>query len=227
MREGTAPSGSDPPYETREIKILVIQVDSLGVISWHVGTVLERVISAVADLVTPLLESSFMSLKLRTGSLAVLSITGALVITGCTSGAPMVSLSFQAKSVEREVLDTGTQGSSGGDLVAGFGDLLDSDGQVIGHFDVVTTVNRIMEGADGRFVQAEYSFGPEGADSFIIIGAEQFATDGGLPPVERPATYAVTGGTGIYKGANGQCDVFRNDDPKAFTTTVNCSFSVL
>ena len=168
MREGTAPSGSDPPYETREIKILVIQVDSLGVISWHVGTVLERVISAVADPVTPLLESSFMSLKLRTGSLAVLSITGALVITGCTSGAPMVSLSFQAKSVEREVLDTGTQGSSGGDLVAGFGDLLDSDGQVIGHFDVVTTVNRIMQGADGRFVQAEYSFVPDGDDSFII-----------------------------------------------------------
>ena len=145
----------------------------------------------------------------------------------CTGHHGVYFGSAHAKSVEREVLDTGTQGSSGGDLVAGFGDLLDSDGQVIGHFDVVTTVNRIMEGADGRFVQAEYSFGPEGADSFIIIGAEQFATDGGLPPVERPATYAVTGGTGIYKGANGQCDVFRNDDPKAFTTTVNCSFSVL
>ncbi|MFZ4497169.1 MAG: hypothetical protein ACOYN7_06935 [Candidatus Nanopelagicales bacterium] len=168
-----------------------------------------------------------MTRNLRTGTLTLLTITGALAITGCSSGSPMVSLSFQAKSIEREVLDTGAQGSSHGDLVAGFGDLLDSDGQVIGHFDVVTTVNRIMEGADGRFVQAEYSFGAEGADSFLISGAEQFATDGGLPPVKRPATYAVTGGTGIYKGANGQCDVFRNDDPKAFTTTVNCSFSVL
>lgn len=168
-----------------------------------------------------------MTTRFRIGTLALLTLTGALVVTGCSSGTSMVTLSFQAKSIAREVIDTGAEGSSHGDLVAGHGELLDADGQVIGEFDVVTTVNRILDGADGRFVEAEYSFGAEGADSFLITGAEQFATDGGLPDVERPASYAVIGGTGIYKGANGQCDVFRNEDPNAFTTTVNCSFAVL
>lgn len=163
----------------------------------------------------------------RTTTLALLSLAGALVVTGCSSGTSMVTLSFQAKSIVREVIDTGAEGSSHGDMVAGHGELLDAEGQIIGEFDVVTTVNRTLDSADGRFVKAEYSFGAEGADSFLITGAEQFATDGGLPAVERPATYAVIGGTGIYKGANGQCDVFRNEDPNAFTTTVNCSFAVL
>ena len=163
----------------------------------------------------------------RTITLTLLSLAGTLVVTGCSSGTSMVTLSFQTKSVTREVIDTGPKGSSHGDLVAGHGELLDTDGEIIGQFDVVTTVNRILDGADGRFVEAEYSFGVEGADSFLITGAEQFATDGGLPVVKRPATYAVIGGTGIYKGANGQCDVFRNEDPKAFTSTVTCSFAVL
>lgn len=171
--------------------------------------------------------SVVMSTKSRISTLTLLSITGALLLTGCGSGESMVTLSFQAKSVERELLDTGIKGSSHGDLVAGYGDLLDSDGQLIGHFDVLTTVDRVTEVADDRFVQAEYSFGNEGIDSILISGAEQFPKDGAPPTMKRPAVYAVTGGTGIYKGAHGQCDVFRNEDPKAFTTTVNCSFAVL
>lgn len=168
-----------------------------------------------------------MTTHSRTSARALLVLVGALAVTGCSSGPSMVTLSFQAQSVAREAIDIGAEGSSHGDLIAGHGDLLDDGGQIIGQFDVVTTVNRILDGADGRFVEAEYSFGAEGADSFLITGAEQFATDGGLPDVERPASYAVIGGTGIYKGANGQCDVFRNEDPNAFTTTVNCSFAVL
>jgi hypothetical protein len=168
-----------------------------------------------------------MSNAARTVTLALLALTSTLGIAGCSSGPQMVTLSFQARSVEREAIDLGAEGSSPGDLIAAYGDLLDADGQVIGQFDVYTVVSRVLDSADGRFVQAEYSFGDDGTDSFLIAGADQFSSDGGLPAVKRPAIYAVTGGPGIYKGAHGQCDVFRNEDPKAFTTTVNCSFAVL
>lgn len=67
----------------------------------------------------------------RTITLVLLSLAGTLVVTGCSSGTSMVTLSFQTKSVTREVIDTGPKGSSHGDLVAGHGELLDADGEVI------------------------------------------------------------------------------------------------
>jgi len=158
--------------------------------------------------------------------LAVALILAPLGLAACSTGPKEVTLNFQARSVDRSTVDLGTQGSSHGDLVAGNGDLLNDQGEVIGHFDVVSIVDRVTTDSDDRFLQAEYSFGPQGADSFVILGAEKFALNGGLPVVDRPANYAVVGGTGVYRGANGQCDVHRNNDPKKFTTSVSCTFTV-
>ena len=167
-----------------------------------------------------------MNLPFRLGVSTVIGLLAPVTLVACSSGPHEITLNFQAKSVDRGTLDLGDKGSSRGDLVAGNGDLLGEEGQVIGHFDVVSIVDRLMTDSDGRFLQAEYAFGPEGADSFVILGAEQFAVNGGLPIVNRPASYAVVGGTGAYRGANGQCEVFRNDDPKKFTTSVSCTLTV-
>ena len=168
-----------------------------------------------------------MILPFRLGVLTVMGLLAPVTLVACGSGPQEITLNFQARSVERGTVDLGTQGSSRGDRVAGNGDLLNDQGEVIGHFDVVSVVDRVTTDSDGRFLQAEYSFGPQGADSFVILGAEKFALNGGLPVIDRPANYAVVGGTGVYRGANGQCDVHRNNDPKKFTTSVSCTFTVM
>lgn len=153
-----------------------------------------------------------------------LAATSLLALAACSSGASndTVEISFQSKFNERAVMDASETGSSLGDYIPGSGDLLDADGAVIGQFDVHSFVTRTLDDAEGRLVTAEYSFGEEGADSFIIMGAEHFLVDGGLPDPNRLLSYAVVGGTGIYNGANGQCNVQRTDE--IFTT--DCVFTV-
>jgi hypothetical protein len=163
---------------------------------------------------------------MNTTTLASIALVLAAPITlvGCSGGASteMISISFQSNFNDRQVMDMGGEGSTLGDYVNGNGDLLDESGQVIGQFDVSSQNTRSTESAEGRIVTAEYQFG-DGADSFIIQGAEQFETDGGLPALDRPLTYAVVGGTGKYFGANGECLVHRRQD--AYTT--ECTFLVI
>jgi hypothetical protein len=130
----------------------------------------------------------------------------------------MTEVSFQSSFVGREVIDVGEEGSSIGDYVAGHGDLLDANGNIIGQFDVHTLVTRFDGVTEWRHVSAEYSFG-DGRDSFVITGNESFEV-GGTAAEGRPLNYAVTGGTGAYTGATGECIVNREGESFVVTCKV-------
>lgn len=153
-----------------------------------------------------------------------LALTAPLTLVGCSgdSSTEMISVSFQSRFNDREVMDMGEKGLTLGDYVNGNGDLLDESGQVIGQFDVSSQITRTTEGVEARMTTAEYQFG-DGTDSFIIQGAEQVETESGLPAQDRPLTYAVVGGTGTYMGADGECLVMLQRD----AYEVGCTFLVV
>ena len=135
----------------------------------------------------------------------------------------LVELSFMSKVNSREVIDIGKPGSSMGDIVVGNGDVLNLSGTIIGAVEYLGTVTHIKQESEFRWLHSEYYFG-DGTDSIIIEGAEEFQTPSGLPVANRPQIFAVTGGTGIYYGANGECSAKRTDAMNFVTT---CQFSVL
>ena len=153
-----------------------------------------------------------------------LALAAPIALVGCSesSSTEMISLTLQSNFDDRQVMDTGEDGSTLGDYVNGNGDLLDESGQVIGQFDMTSHTTGVTETSETRMVIAEYQFG-DGADSFLIQGAEQFETDGGLQASDRPLAYAVIGGTGKYMGANGECLVHRRE--AAFS--IECTFLVV
>ena len=167
---------------------------------------------------------TFVRMKKTTIALAALAMIAPLALAACGSGdgRETVTISFNSKFNERTVMVMNEEGSVLGNYIPGNGDMMDESGNVMGQFDVNSVVTRTMDDAEGRLVTAEYSFGTDGADSFIIMGAEHFAAEGGLPVEGRQLNYAVVGGTGKYKGANGECDVHREGE--VFTT--ECSFTV-
>lgn len=145
--------------------------------------------------------------------------TGLAACSSTASSPETTTLTFTTSFTDRQVMDTGEQGSSLGDYINGHGDVLDTAGQVIGQFDVSSQTTGRTDTSEIRLVTAEYEFG-DGADSFIIQGSERFALDGGQPDLDRPLNYAVVGGTGTYMGANGECLVHRRDA----AYEVDCTF---
>ena len=135
----------------------------------------------------------------------------------------LVELSFKSKISSREVIDLGKPGGSIGDVVSGNGDVLDLAGNVIGGVEYLGTVTHLKTDSEFRWLQSEYFFG-DGTDSILMHGAEEFQTPSGLPVFNRPQNFSITGGTGKYFGANGQCFVKRTEASNFITT---CLFSVL
>lgn len=135
----------------------------------------------------------------------------------------LVELVFTTHVNEREVIDLGKPGDSLGDRVIGNGDILDLDGKKIGVVEYQSVVSHLKKGTLFRWLHAEYAMG-DGTDSIIIEGAEEFESSSGLQVLNRPQTYAVTGGTGLYFGANGQCSSVR---PDGLNFAIQCVFSVL
>lgn len=119
------------------------------------------------------------------------------------------------------MLDLSGESTRLGDSIPGSGDLMDTDGNIIGIFDIHTVVTRSSTG-EGRLFSAEYSFGDSGVDAIVVIGAEHGLEPGQIPDPERLTTYAVVGGTGQYKGARGECDV----DLVGEFYTITCTFTV-
>lgn len=135
----------------------------------------------------------------------------------------LIELTFKSRVINREKFDLGAPGGSLGDMVIGNGEVLDLSDNVIGAVEyqgLVTHVNNVTE---IRWLQSEYSFG-DGADSILMEGAEEFETPSGLPVLNRPQNFPVTGGTGKYFGASGQCSVYR---PDGLNFVTKCQFSVL
>lgn len=156
--------------------------------------------------------------------LAALAMTASFALAACSSAGDTesVTISFQSKFNDRKVMVMGEDGAVLGNYIPGNGDLLDESGNIMGQFDTNAVVTRSMDGAEARLITAEYSFGTDGADSIIIMGAEYFDDEGGLAVENRQLSYAVVGGTGKYKGANGECDVHREGDKYI----VDCNFRV-
>lgn len=135
----------------------------------------------------------------------------------------LVDITFKSRIINREKIDLGTPGGSLGDQVVGNGEVLDLRNKVIGAVEYQGLVTHINATTEIRWLQSEYAFG-NGTDSIAMEGAEEFEFTSGLPVLNRPQTFAVTGGTGNYFGANGQCSVTRPDGVNFVT---RCLFSVL
>lgn len=154
--------------------------------------------------------------------LMLLALAAPVALSACGSGGDTVELTFQSAFKDRQAEITGSAGTNMASTVAGHGTLTDEAGKQIGTFNVTSIVTRESPKSENRLVSAEYGFG-DGTDSILIAGSEEFATPTGLPFLKRPLHYAVTGGTGAYAGASGECLVHRTAGNK-FTTT--CTFTV-
>lgn len=135
----------------------------------------------------------------------------------------LIEMTFKSKVLNREKFDLGAVGASIGDQVIGNGDVLDINNNVIGTVEYEGLVTRINKDTEIRWLQAEYGFG-DGSDSILMEGAEEFESPTGLPVLNRPQNFPITGGTGKYFGANGQCSVYR---PDGLNFVTKCQFSVL
>jgi hypothetical protein len=135
----------------------------------------------------------------------------------------LIELTFKSRVINREKIDLGVPNASMGDMVLGNGEILDLNNKVIGSVEYQGIVTRTNQTTEQRWLQSEYSFGV-GTDSILMEGAEEFETPSGLAVLNRPHIFSVTGGTGKYFGASGQCSVSRPDGLNFIT---KCQFSVL
>ncbi len=117
----------------------------------------------------------------------------------------ITTLQFAAKFEQRNPIDIDPPGPSLGDGFPGSGVLLDAKKNKIGTFDVVSYITRINANSVNRWVQAQYSFG-SGSDSINIEGDQEFEFTG-FPVKKKTEHFAVSGGTGKYSGARGECVV--------------------
>ncbi len=137
--------------------------------------------------------------------------------------AEAVTITFKPiqKNDEREVVDLGALGPSTGDSILGHGIINDLNGREIGNFEFVSFVTDKRSDAEVRWLHAQYAFGN---DSILIEGARSFMPNNGKAALNLPSSYAVTGGTGKYAGARGECRVIRITDNDFHTV---CKFQTL
>lgn len=137
--------------------------------------------------------------------------------------AEAVKLTFKPvqKNDEREVVDNGAPGASTADSILGHGIINDLGGKEIGHFHFVSFVTEKRPDAEVRWLHAQYAFGN---DSILIEGARDFMPNNGKAVLNLPSSYPVTGGTGKYAGARGECRVIRVTDNDFHTV---CKFQTI
>ena len=135
----------------------------------------------------------------------------------------LIELTFKSRVINREKIDLGAPGGSLGDMVLGNGEVLDLNNNVIGGVEYQGIVTHLTPMTEQRWLQSEYYFG-DGTDSILMEGAEEFETPSGLPVPNRPQMFAVTGGTGKYFGASGQCSATR---PDGLNFVTKCQFSAI
>jgi hypothetical protein len=137
--------------------------------------------------------------------------------------AEAVTLTFKPiqKNDEREVFDNGAPGPSTADSILGHGIINDLSGKEIGHFHFVSFVTEKRPNAEVRWLHAQYAFGN---DSILIEGARDFMPNNGKAVINLPTNFPVTGGTGKYAGARGECRVIRVTDSDFHTV---CKFQTI
>lgn len=137
--------------------------------------------------------------------------------------AEAVTLTFKPvqKNDDRQVIDLGVPGPSLGDSILGHGIINDLHGKEIGYFEFISFVTDKRTDSEIRWLNAQYAFGP---DSILIEGAQTFMANNGKAPLNVPSGYAVTGGTGKYSGAKGECRVVRVADGDF---NIICKFTAL
>ena len=148
---------------------------------------------------------------------AAVSAAVLLGLTACSSDNSSTHLTFDTRNTTRAQMDLGTGGPSVVDELDGDGEILAPDGSVIGHFELASFATREEAGREQRMTLGEYNFGG-GEDAIMIMGANDYPAGGGLP--DKPIRFAVTGGTGKYAGAAGQCGVSFAKPKFAFDCTL-------
>ena len=117
----------------------------------------------------------------------------------------ITTLQFAAKFEQRRSIDIDPTGPSLGDEFPGSGLLVDSKKNTIGTFNVISFITRINANSVNRWVEAQYAFG-SGSDSINIEGDQEFEFTG-FPEKNYTEHFAISGGTGKYAGARGECVV--------------------
>ena len=146
------------------------------------------------------------------------------VLTFSLAGfAEAVTLTFKPlqNNNERQVIDLGAPGPSVGDSILGHGIINDLSGKNIGYFEFISFVTDKTANSDIRWLHAQYAFGN---DSILIEGAQEFMPNGGKAALNLPSSFAVTGGTGKYAGARGECRVIRMTENDFHTA---CKFQTI
>ncbi len=124
---------------------------------------------------------------------------------------PMIyELDFIARFDHRIVVDTGTGGPSADDVIAGHGSLWDKKSARIGRFDANTRLTETLENGDRRVLFVTYTFG-DGQDSIVILGTGTYTGAHGLMNQQATNIFSVSGGTGKFLAAGGQCGITRLD----------------
>jgi hypothetical protein len=137
--------------------------------------------------------------------------------------ADAITLTFKPlqNNNERQLIDLGAQGPSLGDSILGHGIINDLTGKEIGYFEFISFVTDKTANSDIRWLHAQYAFGN---DSILIEGAQEFMPNGGKAALNLPSSFAVTGGTGKYAGARGECRVIRVTENDFHTV---CKFNTI
>jgi hypothetical protein len=137
--------------------------------------------------------------------------------------AEAVTLTFKPvqKNDARQIIDLGDAGPSVGDSILGHGVINDLNGKEIGNFEFVHFVTDKKPNSEIRWVHAQYAFEN---DSILIEGARDFMPNNGKAALNSPSSYAVTGGTGKYAGARGECRVIRVTENDFHTV---CKFNTI
>jgi len=141
-------------------------------------------------------------------ALAVLSV--AAFASASTHTAPGTTISFVAKTTQFAQIDLPPAGFGQGDQVV-FHDLLVSQGKVIGHDGGSCQATFVAKGQVPQF---------QCVVTFVLRGGQ--VTVQGLLNIANPAsfrgTFAITGGTGIYKTARGQATIHQTSATLATIT---------
>jgi hypothetical protein len=172
----------------------------------------------------PLSQTSALLIQPVVTNMFIKNLILSFILTYSSVGfAEAVKLTFKPvqKNDEREVVDNGAPGASTADSILGHGIINDLGGKEIGHFHFVSFVTEKRPDAEVRWLHAQYAFGN---DSILIEGARDFMPNNGKAVLNLPSSYPVTGGTGKYAGARGECRVIRVTDNDFHTV---CKFQTI
>lgn len=122
-------------------------------------------------------------------------------------------------TVYLEDLKITSGGDNLGDVAVGHVTVFSEDGQVIGMQNVTTLIAPGASEGETQLI----------VNAYLTINSNQLIYSGSYPAPSSPDTVphfetqlAVFGGTGVFKGASGQVNFFKEDDKRAAAFDIKC-----